>query len=205
MENNEKFESYLENTSLPIVVLDQKWHQLFAGTEKPKEILRLEKELQDLLALQGKLGNEEKQLKKIKSDLMDEIVNNMQDIPQNSELKELNNSFDDKKRLIEEVNDKISEIQDQLLDIPKELQRLNKEIMIDTLNFAYHRVLSNTKEIHQLSQWLDKIRVQLKKNMVIKQNREISNRIILTYLNDVFGPSILNLWDEQQENEGEES
>ena len=43
MEGKDYFSS-LENIKVPVLVLDQKWHRLFALNGKPKEVLLLEKE-----------------------------------------------------------------------------------------------------------------------------------------------------------------
>lgn len=48
-------------------MLDEKWHRLFAVHGKPDEIHETENELNALLARQGKLNEELKQLKKVKS------------------------------------------------------------------------------------------------------------------------------------------
>ena len=44
-------------------------------------------------------------------------------------------------------------------------------------------------------------RVDLKKNIIRKQNRDINNREIYAYLHDIFGPSTLDLFDIHYEDE----
>lgn len=50
---------------MPLLVLDQKWHRLFAIHGKTDEISATEKELDELLKLQGKYNNELKNLKSL--------------------------------------------------------------------------------------------------------------------------------------------
>ena len=49
---------------LPILVLDERWHKLFPGGNKPEEVKSLEKKCNELLKEQGKLVNEIKELRK---------------------------------------------------------------------------------------------------------------------------------------------
>lgn len=77
MKDDEEFKKALADKQVPILVLDEKWHRLFAVHGKPDEIHETENELNALLARQGKLNEELKQLKKVKKQLMESIVANM--------------------------------------------------------------------------------------------------------------------------------
>ena len=44
------FAEALKGAKIPILVLDQKWHRLFAINGKPEEVKTLETELNELLA-----------------------------------------------------------------------------------------------------------------------------------------------------------
>ena len=77
MNDKKDFEAALKGKKVPLLVLDQKWHRLFAIHGKTDEISATEKELDELLKLQGKYNNELKNLKKLKSKIMSNIVANM--------------------------------------------------------------------------------------------------------------------------------
>ena len=62
--------------STHLLVLDQKWHALFKD-KKPNKVKKLEKELNDLLKIQGKLTTEHKEYFNLKKQMMDEIVRSM--------------------------------------------------------------------------------------------------------------------------------
>lgn len=47
--------------------------------------------------------------------------------------------------------------------------------------------------------------MDLKKNIIRKQNRDINNREIYAYLHDIFGPSTLDLFDIHYEDVEEDS
>jgi hypothetical protein len=79
MNDKKDFEAALKGKKVPLLVLDQKWHRLFAIHGKTDEISATEKDLDELLKLQGKYNNELKNLKKLKSKIMSNIVANMGD------------------------------------------------------------------------------------------------------------------------------
>ena len=58
MNDKKDFEAALKGKKVPLLVLDQKWHRLFAIHGKTDEISATEKELDELLKLQGKYNNE---------------------------------------------------------------------------------------------------------------------------------------------------
>ena len=71
------FKAALKSVKVPVLVLDQKWHRLFAISGKPESVKEKEVELNELLQLQGKLNQEIKDLKAVKNKLMQGIVVNM--------------------------------------------------------------------------------------------------------------------------------
>ena len=64
----------LEGKNIPILTLDNKWHQLFVRIEKTETIIAVENELNELLRRQGKLNSELKEIKALKKKLMDDIM-----------------------------------------------------------------------------------------------------------------------------------
>ena len=108
MKERRDFKSALIGKTVPLLVLDQKWHRLFAVHGKTDEIKELELKLNILLAEQGRLNTRLKELKKLKGRLLDEIVQGMD----NREAK-----LEENKRLIDEINEKLDECEDALMDI----------------------------------------------------------------------------------------
>lgn len=196
--NEQGFLAALKGVKVPILVLDQKWHRLFAVSGKPKEILENEAELKVLLAEQGKLTTELKEYKKAKSNLMQGIVQNMEGVDSTTHTTEAQN-LNDNKRLMEESKKKIEEIEDRLLELPKQIKIVNEQLMLDTMSFCYEKLRTNSTEIEEISGWITEMRIELKKNLIRKQNREINNREIYVYMNDIFGKDVMNLFDVKYE------
>lgn len=65
--------------------------------------------------------------------------------------------------------------------------------------------MSIKKESDDIDAWINQVRVDLKKNIIRKQNRDINNREIYAYLHDIFGPSTLDLFDIHYEDVEEDS
>ena len=173
---------------LPILPLDNKWYRLMASYEMNYYMKQLENDIKELLKKQGRLNNEIKDLKKYKSKLMGQIVGSM-DNADNADLASEN------KKLIAEVNNKMDAIQEQLIDIPKELNELNYNLMLETMELCYSSIAENTADIEELSAWIDNIRVELKKNVVRKQDRELKNQQIYNYMHDIFGAEVIDIFD----------
>ncbi len=187
-DKKDSFKSALVGKQLPILTLDNKWYQLFPVSEGNKEVKSLEKELNELLKRQGKLNNEMKQVRKLKAKLMDEIVTGM-----NSDEQKIN--MEDHKRLINDCNEKLDAMQDELLDIPKEIEHVNYELMIKTMDICYETIAENTTEINEIADWISGIRVELKKNVIRKQEKELLNQELYSYMHDIFGPEVIEIFD----------
>ena len=195
MKTEEEFRAALSNKNIPLLVLDQKWHRLFAIHGKTDEIKEKEAKMNELLAQQGRANTELKKLKKIKNQLMDEIVQNMDDEDNDSaerEKKRLEN-----KKLIDEVNEKINEEEDLLLELPKEIKEVNESLMILSMDYFYSKLRVNQTEAKEIEDWIAQVRIDLKKNIIRKQNRTINNKEIYSYLHDIFGAEVLDLFDIQ--------
>lgn len=199
---NGEFIKALEDVRVPLLVLDQKWHHLFDGIEKTKEMKQWEQRVNDLLKLQGKLNSDLKDLKKVKQGLMNDIVDNMDDGSAKDE-KLRQKKMDENRRLIDEVNQKMEEMEDQLLELPKELDEANKTLMLYSMDVCYRKLRTNAEEIENIGNWIKKIKIELKKNIIIKQVNEQKNEEIYSYMHDVLGPKAIDVFDLKYEEDGE--
>ena len=188
------FTEALKQVKIPVLVLDQKWHRLFALEGKPDTIKELEAKLTEVLARQGKLTQEQKDLKKLKSNLMQNIVENMEGTEISPDM-DKSKKLEQDKKLIDDVNEKIRQNEDRLLDIPREIVSYNDALMMETMDYCYDRLRVNYREAEEISDWIKQVRIDLKKNIIRKQNREINNREIYSYMHDIFGKDIINLFD----------
>lgn len=186
----EKYRPAIAGKKLPIVTIDHKWHQLFARVEKTNAISEKEQELNELLRAQGKCNSEMKKVRKIKKKLMDEIVELMDQQDAATDVK-----VEENRRLINECNDKIKEYQDEALDFPVRIEKANAELMIETMKVCYENMRLNEHHISTIGKWIADVRIELKKNVVRKQEMEIANQEIYSYMHDIFGADVIDIFD----------
>ena len=186
------FSEAVSKIKVPMLILDQKWHRLFALGGKPDEVKELENKEGDLLKREAELKKELKDLKKVKENLMASVMSNMEGT---SDL--VSKKLDEDKRLLEECNARIDSNEDELLDIPNQTEDVNRELMLKTMDYCYDKLRTNSEEAEEITNWIKDVRVQLKKNVIRKHNREINNKQIYSYMHDVFGMDVLNLFDMQ--------
>jgi hypothetical protein len=72
------------------------------------------------------------------------------------------------------------------------------------MDYFYEKLRVNQQESTEIDEWIHQVRIDLKKNIIRKQNRDINNREIYAYLHDILGPQVLDLFDIQYETEKEQ-
>lgn len=199
MKEEKDFKAAIGQKKVPILVLDQKWHRLFALGGKPEPVLEVEAELNHLLEQQGQLNNDVKELKKLKKKLMDSIVANMEGTHEEKFGAQESRKLEEDRRLINEVNEKIEAAEDQLAELPQQIRDTNEKLMLETMDYCYAKLHANMTEAQEIADWITKVRKELKINIIKKQNREINGRQIYSYMHDIFGMEILDLFDLKHE------
>lgn len=189
----QEFSEALRGKRIPILTLDNKWYRLL-DEETRKIVSGTEEQLNALLKRQGKLNTETKDIKKLKKKLMNEIVELADQVEQRGE-SALTKKIDQNKKIVEECNQRLEEYQEELLELPKEIDRLNRELMLATMECCYTTMQTNTEEIEELAEWVKNMRVELKKQLVRKQEKEQQNHTIYSYMHDVFGAEVVELFD----------
>lgn len=191
---DEIYSPALKEKKIPILTLDNKWHRLFTQTNPNKTILRLEEELNDLLKKQGKATTESKDIKRLKKKLMQEIVENAEGTAEGNNQKALK-KMEDNKRLINECNERLTMYEDQLIELPGEIDRVNRELMLQTMDICYDTLKTNETEIEETAKWVAAIRVELKKRLIRKQEMQQMNQELYSYMHDIFGAEVIEIFD----------
>ena len=191
---DEIYSPALKEKKIPILTLDNKWHRLVTQTNPNKTILRLEEELNDLLKKQGKATTESKDIKRLKKKLMQEIVENAEGTAEGNNQKALK-KMEDNKRLINECNERLTMYEDQLIELPGEIDRVNRELMLQTMDICYDTLKTNETEIEETAKWVAAIRVELKKRLIRKQEMEQMNQELYSYMHDIFGAEVIEIFD----------
>lgn len=188
------FRDALADKKIPILTLDNKWHQLFTQQECTDEIRDIECELNGLLKRQGKVNEKKREIRKLKKKLMDEIVLLADEMKGGATLR-LEKEMETHKRLVTECNDKLKECDEEMLELPGQIVQLNNRLMLETMDICYRKLHKNTEELEEIEEWIGNIRRELKKKVVRKQEKEMMNHQLYSYMHDIFGADVIEIFD----------
>ena len=194
-DRKELFRQALQGKKIPVLTLDNKWYRLLTE-ENRAAVSEMEGQLNYLLKRQGKLNAEIKDIKKLKKKLMKDIVS-LADEAEQSPSKELTQKIEQNKKLVEECNERMEGHQDELMELPREIEQLNFQLMLLTMDCCYDTMQENTGAIQEIAEWVTQIRVELKKRLIRKQEMEQRNHAIYSYMHDVFGAEVIDIFDMQ--------
>lgn len=188
----EKLKSCTAINDIPILTLDERWYHLITDKLKTDEIRYWEKRLNELLKKQGQVNNDIKEVKKIKTQLIQDVVDNMQDEDNNPKKAKV---MEQNQRLIQEAKDKINSLEDEALDIPRDIVDANRNLLIETVKVCYNKINSNKEDLEVLDKWINATRVKLKKNILIKQDKEEANNRMYSSMHDILGVDVMKELD----------
>ena len=184
----------LSKTKLPILTLDNNWHKLFTQAKETPEIKKLEKKLNELLKEQGKVNEEYKKLKFVKRKLMDEIIQ-LADRYGGQHDKAIEKAMANRKAMVEECSERLKALEEEHRDLPKRIEETNYQLMLRTMEICYKRLEENRREIEYYDKWIQDIRVQLRENIIRKQERETSTYELYSYMHNIFGRDVIDIFD----------
>lgn len=176
-----------------LLVLDQKWHELFKG-KKPLRIQQLEKKLNDLLKEQGTLTTELKEYQKLKQKMMAEIVNGMSDAYDGQDKKALK-TLERNKKYIEQINSKLEHHENRLAKVPDLIQETNKELVNATMKQFYQTMLSRKQTADRLEDEVKRLQIEIREAIENRDQAKAHHQELYGYIHDVVGPSIIEQYD----------
>lgn len=184
----------LSKTKLPILTLDNEWHKLFTQTKETPEIRKLEKKLNELLKEQGKMNAEQKKLKLVRKKLMDEILQ-LADKYGGQHDNAIDRAMSDHKAMVEECSGRLRALEEKNRDLPDKIEETNYQLMLKTMEVCYRRLEENRREIEYYEKWISDIRVELRENIIRKQERETSTYELYSYMHNIFGRDVIDIFD----------
>ena len=191
----EAFSAALKGKKIPILTLDNKWYRLLDDRTR-SSVKGLEQQLNNLLKRQGKLNTETKEIYKLKKKLMSEIVP-LVDVASKTGNKSIEKKIDQNKKLVEDCNKRMEDYKEELKELPRQIDQINLQLMLMTMDCCYDAMQDNTEEIEKIEAWVKEIRIELKKRLVRKQEMEQQNHQIYSYMHDVFGADVVDVFDMQ--------
>ncbi|WP_099467994.1 coiled-coil domain-containing protein [Konateibacter massiliensis] len=193
--NLEKFEEALKGKKVPLVTLDNKWYELFDKELRTFTMTSLEKKLNKLIRRQGQLYNELKEMESAKKTLMDKILENM-DPNEDESISDLKNKkLDASQKLIKDLNNKITSGEQELEQLPIEIDMVNRTLLIEGMRVCYNAMKEDKKHIEAIDAWIEDVREKLKENVGMKQDIKDEINRIYSYMHDILGFEVLNVFD----------
>lgn len=183
----------VKNKKLPILTLDNRWHELLPDSEKTDYIRELEQKVNKLLKKQGKLVDDIKDMKKLKKHLMKDILINM-DIGKDRDKK-----LGRLKQNIHEINDRIEAEMNELGDIPYQIKEVNEKLVVESMQLFYERMESNEAELKNVAEWINRMRDELTNKILLKQELETKNVALYTYMHDILGADLIEMFDKHHQ------
>lgn len=193
-EEENKYDKFINMKKVPILPLDNRWHQLFPNESKPARIKKLEKEVMALVKREGGVNHEMKNLSKLKKKLMKEIVDNMEETTSEQE-KLRQKKLIASQKLIGDINDKVKALEDEKYELPYKLMEANKALLLESIEVCYSRLETNQSHIEALTEWIERTRTELKKNVIIRQEKQDTNNNIYSYMHDMLGREFMEIFD----------
>lgn len=190
----EKYRNILGDRKVPILTLDNKWYKLFSQIGSTTEIESLTRRLNELLRRQGKVNTELNDIRLLKKKLMNDIVESMDMLDKEPEIED---KMGENRRLIEECNEKMESYRREGQTLPDEIEEVNRKLTISTMDLCYKKLRQNTEEINEIGSWIEKTRIELKKKIIRKQEAETANQSLYSYMHDIFGAEILEIFDRE--------
>lgn len=187
----------LKKKNIPLINVDERWLRLFPENEKTPAIKRLEKGLKELLKRQGKVNTELKDIKVVREQLTQSVLNSAEDtsIPEAKRLKKQAAS----QRLIVESREKFEQLEREQQELPGLIQDANNALIFESVRVCYEKIDKNKSDIEKLAQWIDETRLKLKERILIKQDKETKNQEIYTYLHAMLGAKVMEAFDENSD------
>lgn len=190
------YDKIFKGKKIPILTLDERWHEIFPDYDKPAHLREIETRLNELIKQQGKMATDMKDMKNLKTKLMQEIIAHM-DVNDTEAGKLKAKKLDRNQKLIKELSDKMNRTEDELIKIPYQIKAVNEQLIIESAKVCYERLDRNNEKAAEISRWVAKVRDELKDKILEKQDMELKSTAIYSYMHDMLGPELLQDLDEE--------
>ncbi len=190
------YDKIFKGKKIPILTLDERWHEIFPDYDKPAHLREIETRLNELIKQQGKMATDMKDMKNLKTKLMQEIIAHM-DVNDTEAGKLKAKKLDRNQKLIKELSEKMNKAEDELIKLPYQIKAVNEQLIIESAKVCYERLDRNNEKTAEISRWVAKVRDELKDKILEKQDMELKSTAIYSYMHDMLGPELLQDLDEE--------
>ncbi len=184
----------LLKNDISMLILDERWNNLFANKQKNDSIVRCETELKELLKQQSRLTNESAELAALKKNCMEKIIALTEEVfEKNNE-----NAREEMHRCekeIKRINERTRDIETELEELPEKIRQANLRLLRHTINAVYYDLLKNRKRKEELERQIEETRMKLKQLIEEKELLDEDNTEVYSYFHDLLGGEELEKLD----------
>lgn len=193
----------LKNKNIPILILDERWLEIFPEHQQTPEIRSMVSELTKLLKKQGGLTDNLKGMKRYKTQLMQEIVDNM-DADETAIGRLKRKKLDKNQKKIMELKESMSDSEQELAEMPYQIRELNARLLEESTRVCYERLQVNQGRLKELEAEIRELKGQVRHRMLEKQDYEMKNEKMYSYLHTLLGARMMERLDRDAKQEDEE-
>jgi uncharacterized protein YktB (UPF0637 family) len=186
----------LRKNSISVLILDERWNNLFANIDKTPDITLHEDNLRELLKRQAGLNAEMENISFKKRFSMDKIIRLTTDVFDN-DVKDAKTEMQQCQKEIMKINDRLEEIENELDSFPDRIREENIGLLEDSVNLVYVNIRQNQKRAEELDKIIEKKRVELMQYIDEKESISQDETDVYSYFHDLLGGEELERLDRE--------
>ncbi|HOM02316.1 MAG TPA: hypothetical protein PLH43_05750 [Acetivibrio sp.] len=199
---NSEFDwSVLKKNSIPILILDERWHNVFKNVEKTKEIIEKEEELKELLKEESRLAFEKKEILSRKKSYLDKIIKLTPEVFDNNN-EQSKAEMEKCEKEINQINERIKTIEAEIDNMPERIREANLRLLECTINSVYFKMRENQVRVKELEELIENTKKQLASYIEEKEGLNEYDNEVYTYFHDLLGGEELQKLDNRYFNKG---
>ncbi len=186
----------LRKNDISILILDERWKNLFANTRIPPEIKKCEHKIKDLMKEEARLRSELKNISPQKKKYLEKIMVLTKDAfeKNNAEARE---EMQRCEKEVKKLNEDINKIDARLNKIPDDIREINIELLELTVNTVYYKIRSNEKRVKELDKIIEESRNKLKEYTEERETLAQDDTDIYSYFHNLLGGEELEKLDKK--------
>ena len=185
----------LRKNDISLLILAERWNNLFQSAEKTSAIERSEENLRKLLKEEARLTAEKKEIAVLKKRYMDNIIRLTPEVFEKNDAN-AKKEMDIAEQEIRRINDRIIKIDEMLEEMPDRLKQANIDLLELTVRVVYFKMRSARKRVEELEKLIKETRDKLKAYIDEKESLSQDDEDIYSYFHDLLGAQELQRLDE---------
>jgi len=186
----------LRKNDISLLILDERWNNIFKNTAKPPEIDRGEENIKELLKEQARLSAESKSIQAKKKEYMAKIMELTPEAFDNDN-EDAKNEMHNYEKEIKRINDRLKEIEDRLEKIPDLLKEANLELLELAVNKVYFKIREGQKRVEELDKMIEETKIKLRELISERETLAQGGSDAYSYFHDLLGKEELEKLDKE--------